>query len=130
MTFNHDLIVGKKIEHEVCSLIKERYPNARVIDGYFKGGDIYVPEKDFLIEVKHDEMSHETGNYLIEVKYDGVDSALNTTEAAWWVIVDKDYYIWVVPDTLRLIIRELKLKPRVLKGRGDIKSKTAYFIAK
>jgi len=128
--FQHDLIIGKRIENEVCEIIKRKYPQAYVIDGYYKGGDIYIPEKNILVEVKYDEMSHQTGNYCIEIEYNSEPSALTTTLAQWWVIVDRVHYLWIETETLRMIIRDRKLRAVKLKGRGDSKEKVAYLIKK
>ena len=130
MDFKSSLSDGKQLEYEVCKLIQRKYPQAHVIEGYFKGGDIVVPEKNMLVEVKKDYKSHFTNNFLIEISCDGSPSALTTTQSAYWVIVDRDYYVWVSPDTLWMIIKSLKLRPTTLTGNSDTYTKVAYLVPK
>ena len=93
--FQDDLIVGEQLELRILKKIQKRYPQAKKIEGYFKGYDLYVPEIGLRIEVKQDKKSQHTGNYVIEIEYDGKPSALSTTEADYWVhnLVYKDEMI-------------------------------------
>ena len=104
--FDDSLAMGKKVENEVCDLIKKKYPDAYVKEGYYKQGDIIVPSADILVEVKQDYQSHITGNLLIEIEFDGKPSALSTTESDWWVIVDRQNLYWIAPESLKYIINE------------------------
>ena len=70
-TFKRDLESGKKLEEHILKKVKRRYPDAYIIDGYFKDYDIYIPEIDLGIEVKKDEKSQETRNYVIEIEFNG-----------------------------------------------------------
>lgn len=128
--FNDSLSTGKKIEHEVCEIIKKKYPKAYVKDGYYKQADIIVPGKEILVEVKQDYQSHHTGNFLVEIEFDEKPSGLSTTEANWWVIVDRENLYWIYPGDLECIISELALKPVEFVGKGDKKSKKAYLLPK
>ena len=67
----------------MCDNIKKKYPTAYVVEGYNKGFDIVVPEKNQTIEVKYDSMSRSTGNYMFETEYDGEPSGITTTTADW-----------------------------------------------
>jgi len=127
--FNTSLEDGKKIEEKVCNIIKKKYPKAYVIDGYCKDYDIFVPEKDFGVEVKKDVKSKKTGNYVIEVEFDGKPSALTTTKAEYWVIYDEEYYIWIKPNRLRAII-SIHGKGKLARfiGKGDTKYKKAFLM--
>lgn len=120
------LKTGKEIEHELCQVIKRKYPTAKVINGYCKGYDIEVPEIKMTVEVKYDPKSEETENYLIEVEFNNEPSALTTTTADYWVIVDESYYSWIRPDALREIIKDFT--PREFIGEGDSKAKKAYLV--
>jgi len=128
--FDDSLAMGKKVENEVCDLIKKKHPDAYVKEGYYKQGDIIVPSADKLVEVKQDYQSHITGNLLIEIEFDGKPSALETTESDWWVIVDRQNLYWIAPESLKYIINELKLTPAEFIGKGDDKSKKAYLVPK
>lgn len=126
--FNTSLSVGKIRENEICNFIRRKYSLAFVVDGYFKGYDIYIPEVDKSIEVKQDYKSYYTGNFLVEIEFEGIESGLSTTIADFWVFVDRQYYIWVTPETLWLLINERNLKPKKFIGKGDTKEKKAYLI--
>ena len=43
-TFKEDLEAGKILEEHILKKVKRRYPDAYIIDGYFKDWDIYIPE--------------------------------------------------------------------------------------
>lgn len=136
-TFNEDLASGKEIEHEVCAVLRKKYPKAYVVGGYCKEYDIVIPEIKKTVEVKLDERSHDTGNFLIETEFDGKPSALATTEADIWIIVDKNHYYITQPLTLSWLLREVwkdeRGKPYIsvsFVGTGDKKAKKAYLIPK
>ena len=136
-TFHEDLVSGKQIEHEVCRELKKRYPSAYVVEGYCKEWDIVIPEIHKTVEVKQDEKSNFTGNFLIEVEFDGKLSALSTTKADIWVHVDKEFYYVMDTETLRWMLRELwrdnkgrKYTPASFIGKGDTRPKKAYLIPK
>ena len=128
--FKDSLKVGKSVEYELCEIIKTKYPKAHVVEGYEKRWDIFIPEKDYGVEVKLDEKSHFIGNFVVEVEFDGKPSALSTTEAEWWIFVDKERYYWVNPESIRHIIREAKLKTVKFTGKGDNREKEAYLVPK
>ena len=126
MTFKKDLKAGKIVEEEVCSIIKAKYPKAYVIDGYCPGYDIVVPEIDLKVEVKRDEKSHFTGNYVVETEFDGKPSGLTTTESEWWVFVDKEVFIFITIESLRYLVGDYKEVKFI--GKGDTQEKKAYLI--
>ena len=43
-TFTRDLHRGEVVEMNVLSMIKNKYPKAYKVNGYFKDYDLYVPE--------------------------------------------------------------------------------------
>lgn len=129
LTFEEDLRKGKSIEHEVRDWLARSYPSAYVTKGYCKEWDIVIPEKDKTVEVKCDEKSHETGNFLIEIEFNGEPSALSTTKADVWIHVDRDYYYVVNTEILRYLVeREWDYTPARFVGSGDKWEKRAYLI--
>ena len=42
--FQESLKIGQKYEKIVLNQIRKKYPLARILEGYNKKGDIYVPE--------------------------------------------------------------------------------------
>ena len=129
--FKESLEDGKKTEEIICSIIKRKYPKTYMIDGYCKEYDIFIPEKDFGIEVKKDVKSQETGNYVIEMEFNGVPSALMTTKAKYWVIYDGEYYVWIKPSKLKALV-SLYGSGKLAKfiGNGDTKYKKAFLMPK
>jgi hypothetical protein len=47
--FHKSLKIGEYIEYMILEIIKEKYPLAYKVEGYFKDYDIYVPEKKLKI---------------------------------------------------------------------------------
>lgn len=132
-SFNEDLHRGKHLEHEVHDyLIKKDYPESYVTVGKVKGYDIVIPEIQETVEVKGDEQSCYTGNFLVEIEYDGIPSGLSTTTSDWWIIVDKDNYYVLKTESMRYLVTEWgkNRKPPNFVGNGDIKSKKAWLIPK
>ena len=127
--FKESLKEGKKSEEAILSIIKQKYPTAYIIEGYYKYYDIFIPEKNLGIEVKKDVKSQETGNLVIEVEFNGYPSALSTTRADYWVFYDGECYIWIEPDKLRSICPIFE-EIRTFVGKGDTKSKKAYLMPK
>jgi len=128
--FNSTIVVGKIRQTEICNIIKKKYPSAYVVDGYFKGYDIYVPEANQSVEVKQDYKSKYTGNFVVEMEFDFQPSGLRTTTANWWVFVDRELFIWITPNSLRKLISNLSISPAIFIGTGDTKEKTAYLLPK
>jgi len=129
-TFKRDLQRGEVIELDVLSLIRNKYPKAYKVDGYFKDYDLYIPEINKSIEVKSDEKSKHTGNILIEVEFDNKPSALMTSKADYWVWWDGYSYKWFTRDLIHQCIKELNPPLRRFIGKGDTKYKKAYLIKK
>jgi hypothetical protein len=130
LTFHKDLARGKQIEEMVLSHINKKYPEAYIVDGYFKEWDIYVPEVQKSVEVKSDEKSKYTGNIVIEVEFNGKPSALHTTKADYWVIHDGYEFHWFLPEMIMKCIWENNLRTCSFIGKGDTKEKKAYLIKK
>ena len=127
-TFKNDLKIGKSVEEKILNKIKKKYPKAYIIDGYFKDYDIYIPETDISVEVKKDEKSKETGNYVIEVEFNGKPSALSTTKANYWVIYDGECEVWTTPLKIKESVKNLPIREFI--GKGDTKPKKAYLCPK
>ena len=130
MGFKEDLKKGQKVEEEIASIIRLKYPMASVVEGYNKGYDIMVPEIPCKVEVKYDIMSHMTGNFFIESNYDSKPSGIVTTEAEWWVQVDKDEIMWILSDTLHYLIRQWRLKEISFTGSHKSSPKKGYLVPK
>ena len=128
MSFEEDLKAGKEIEEYVLEIIQQKYPKAVIMEGYFKEYDIMIPEIDRTVEVKSDVKSLETGNYVVEVAFDGKPSALSTTTADYWVFYDSECLVWITPDNIWRAVKSLPIREFV--GKGDEKSKNAYLCPK
>jgi hypothetical protein len=128
-TFQRDLKIGQEVEKEVLKMVQKKYPDAYIIEGYCKEGDIHIPEPhDKYVEVKADFMSKKTGNIVVEVEFNGVPSALSTTKSYRWVFFTGDKYIITSPKRLKKMIEDNKLIPATFVGRGDSCSKQAYLV--
>ena len=128
-TFAIDLERGVDVEKKVLKRVCKSYPCATLING-FKGYDIWVPEKDYGIEVKYDPMSNDTGNYLIEIEYNDKISALMTTTAKWWVLYDDNIFLLIKPIKIIECIFMNKLQYLQFVGSGDSQAKKAFLIKK
>ena len=128
MSFKEDLKAGKEIEEYILKIIQEKYPQAKIMEGYFKEYDILIPEIDKTVEVKSDVKSLHTGNYVVEVAFDGKPSALSTTTADYWVFYDSECLVWITPDNIWKAVKSLDIRKFI--GKGDEKSKNAYLCPK
>lgn len=128
-SFHSDLAAGLLVENIVLKMLQKKYPCATMVTAY-KGYDIWVPETHKGIEVKYDPMSNQTGNFVIEVEFNGKPSALLTTTADYWIIYDDRCYAWIKPRRLFecVILNELPLREFV--GDGDSVAKRAYLVKK
>ena len=126
--FDTALISGKLYESIVLARIKSKYPSAHIMDGNFKDYDIFIPEIDFSIEVKADFKSNYTGNFVIEVEFNGKLSALSTTKANVWVLLDYDFMYWFYPINIYRCIEQNGFKRVSFTGNGDTVPKKAYLI--
>lgn len=129
-TFYRDLQEGKKIEEIVLKEIKIKYPNSYIEKGYFKEWDIFIPELNFGVEVKSDKKSKNTGNIVVEIRFNNKPSALSTTKAKYWVIYDGYDYNWFLVEDIKKCIKDNNLKYYNFIGKGDTKHKDAYLIKK
>ena len=127
-SFKEDLEVGKIAEEYILKGIRRKYPKAKIMEGYFKEYDIIIPEINQTVEVKQDKKSLYTGNYVVEVSFDGKPSALSTTTADWWVFYDGECEVWIKPDYIWKAVKGLPIREFV--GNGDSKSKNAYLCPK
>jgi len=126
--FKEDLSTGEHIELKVLQSIRQKYPKAYKIEGYFKDFDLYIPEIEKSVEVKYDYKAKETGNIVVELTFNGKPSALLTTKADFWVFVLHDRYIWTTPENIKKSIGIHGKDPARFKGRGDIHYKLAWLI--
>ena len=128
MSFKEDLAAGREVEEYILERIQEKYPQAKLMEGYFKEYDIMIPEINKTVEVKSDVKSLYTGNYVVEIAFDGKESALSTTTADWWVFYDSECEVWIKPELIWKSVKGLPMREFV--GKGDKKSKTAYLCPK
>ena len=136
--FKKDLQEGQKSEEDVLKTIKQTYPKAYRIRGYFKHYDIVIPEINKTIEVKSDRAVRETGNYFIETEFNKkdknggiipVEAGILTTTADFWVIVDDKLIIIIEIGALRYIFSDYKIvtlppKKTSLGGKGYLIKKS------
>ena len=127
-TFKEDLEDGHNAEQDVLKLIKAQYPSARILEGYCKEMDIFVPENGKSYEVKKDFKSKYTGNLVVEIAMYGKPSALMTSKAKTWVFVTHTQYIFIARDRIKDCIIENNLQYKTFVGNGDTEEKDAYLI--
>jgi hypothetical protein len=125
-TFHRDLAGGQLIEEEILEILKHNHPDAVRIEGYCKEWDIFIPNEKYGVEVKSDKMSQKTGNIVVEVMFNGKDSAMRTSKAKIWVFHTGTEIIWVYLDKLKELVK--KYKTVHFTARGDSKEKEAYLI--
>ena len=125
--FQLDLCVGNKVEELVVEMIKRKYPTALRVFG-IKEYDILIPEINKRVEVKSDQKSRITGNYLIEIEMFDKPSALFATTADYWCIFNGDDFLWIKPMKIVECIIFNELRWREVVGRGDTAPKKAYLI--
>jgi len=125
-TFHRDLKGGKEIELKHLKSIQKYYPDAYMIEGYCKEWDIFIPSKNFGIEIKSDKMSQKTGNIVVEIEFNGKLSALSTTKSKYWFFDTGLKTIIIEVEKLRNLVK--KFKPAKFTARGDVREKKAYLI--
>ena len=128
MSFEEDLVRGKRAEETALNYIKKKYAGAYIINGYCKEWDIYIQSIGQGVEVKYDPMSKETGNIVIEVSFNNEPSALSTTKAYRWVFYTKEEMIVTTPERIKQLINEYNLSKVEFTGEGDSCSKEAYLM--
>lgn len=126
--FRKDLKEGHDFEDSICEFVQIKYPKAHRIKGYFKGYDIFVPEKEHKIECKFDRGSKETLNIAIEFECNKKPSGIATTEATHWI---QKYYDngWKLAIGRVEVFRELCKGQRIVNGGDGWRSKL-YLIPK
>jgi len=129
--FDRDLRIGKNYEYIVLHNLQKKFPAAFKIEGAFKEYDIFIPEKEFGIEVKFDGKSNETGNILIELEFPiGTLSGLSTTKSKYWIITDGKDYFSITPDSIRKFAKENNIQSRPIRGQGDLQPKLVWLLPK
>lgn len=129
MSFQTDLAFGEQGELFVLKKLHYKYPKAYKVEGYCKEWDLFVPEKEIGIEVKSDRATHKTGNVVIENKYGGKPSGIETTKATWWAYITKDNLYWITPNKIKECIKDNNLQSLDCAPlNGDTKRKNLYLI--
>lgn len=90
MSFYDDLERGGRGERFILGVIRQKYPNAGLVDGW--SYDIFVPEVGKTVEVKTDFISKSTQNVGFEIEYDGEASGI-LKEFDYWAHIFY-YYGW------------------------------------
>tara|TARA_Y100001972_G_C7486412_1_gene246936 strand:- start:53 stop:502 length:450 start_codon:yes stop_codon:yes gene_type:complete len=128
--FRESLDQGKVTERYVLSGIQKKYPKAYMIDGYCKEYDIVIPELSKTVEVKQDQKSNFTGNYVIEIFMYGKPSGLLASKADYWIFSDGKKLTWTTRDIIKdtILLGGYNLVDFV--GKGDTEPKKAYLIPK
>jgi hypothetical protein len=126
--FHDDLKIGHIYEKKVLEMVQLQYPDAYMVEGYFKKGDIHIPSIDEYVEVKSDQKSKYTGNLVIEIEFNGKPSALSTTKSYRWVFYTGEEYIITSPERIREVVKDMR--PAKFTGKGDTKPKLAYLVKK
>lgn len=124
--FQRDLTAGKIVERQHLELIKKKWRDAYIIEGYCKEWDIFIPSQNIGIEIKSDQKSQYTGNLVVEIEFGGKPSALSTTKAKYWIFYTGKKSICVDVNDLKELVT--KFKPVKFIGKGDSTVKTAYLI--
>jgi hypothetical protein len=128
-SFAIDLERGIDVEKKFLRLVGKKFPCATLING-FKGYDIWVPEKDYGIEVKYDPTSNDTGNYFVEIEYNDKISGLMTSTAYFWAIYDDNDYLLIKPMKIIECIFMNKLQCAQFAGTGGSMHKKGFLIKK
>ncbi len=128
LAFKRDFSVGHQFEQEILQKIQEKYPTAVLIPGKFKPYDIFIPEKDYKVEVKVDLKSQETKNILIELKMFNKRSGLLSTKADYWIIYTGAEYLWTTPVKIIECIIINNIPSQNILGRDDDVEKQACLI--
>jgi len=129
MSFQSDLAYGEQGELFVLKKLHYKYPKAYKVEGYCKEWDLFVPEKNIGVEVKSDRATHKTGNVVIENKYGGAPSGIETTKATWWAYITKNNLYWITPDKIKECIKDNNLQSLDCAPlNGDTKRKNLYLI--
>src|SRR5574343_1842936 len=129
--FRKDLKEGHDFEDSICEFVQIKYPQAHRIKGYFKGFDIFVPEKNHKIECKFDRMSAKTPNVAIEFECNNAPSGISLKDATHWIVKfyhDK-YKDWRLAIGRVEVWRELCEGQRVVSG-GDGWRAKMYLVPK
>tara|TARA_R100000995_G_scaffold84368_2_gene62823 strand:- start:1551 stop:2000 length:450 start_codon:yes stop_codon:yes gene_type:complete len=127
-TFKEALLSGKRIEQLVLDRVREQDPFTLPIPGKFKQFDLYSPSTNTRIEVKSDQKSQHTNNFLIETYMYHKPSGILSTEADIWVFYDGNNLIWVIPERIKNLILEKGYQQRLITGKGDTEAKRCYLI--
>lgn len=124
--FYKDLDTGKVFENKALTLIKQKYPQAYIIDGYYKEWDIYIPELEMGIEVKSDAQYQKTGNFYVEYECRKQPSGISTTKSKYYFIYLDVLYI-IKTDVLKNKCRKY-LNTKKDKIGGDYKASKGIII--
>lgn len=131
MTFQKDLIFGKKYENIFAKLTKEKYIQS---EGYVHW-DIMINNLKY--EIKTDKLINKTKNFCIEFSCNNKLSGISISDADYWVFIeiidynellgdnyDYKYNMYVIPKKdLINIIENPKIIKKIKTGTENNKNK-------
>ena len=104
---------------------------ANVIQSLQRPALIMAPNKTLAAQL-YGEMKTlfpKTGNVVIENKYGGEPSGIETTKATWWAYITKDNLYWITPNKIKECIKDNNLQSLDCAPlNGDTKRKNLYLI--
>lgn len=128
--FKKDLLLGQKAENRLAVLLRNEL-NIKVdinnSSDYqtLKEFDLLLNDK-IKVEVKHDLMASQTGNFAIEFKCNNISSGIASTKSTIWVyLIDDTFYFFNVKDLKQLFVN-IKYH-RLVKGGDGYRAKLALF---
>ena len=127
-TFQTDLELGKEAEGKVLDTIQKKYPLAFGIEGKHKAYDIFIPELDVGVEVKHDLQTSTTGNIMIEISCNGEPSGLMATRANMWAYCFDDEILWLPTMRVKDMIIEHNPELRRFTPKDEMCKVQAYLV--
>lgn len=128
LTFEKDLVEGKRVEEQVLNILKKHFSCATMIEGACKDYDIWIPERTVGVEVKSCPSCHDYGNIVIEIEMFGKPSGLLRSKAGYWVIYDGTKFQLMTREDILHCIFINKLTYREFVGKGDAESKKAFLV--
>ena len=127
-TFQTDLELGKEAEGKVLDTIQKKYPLAFGIEGKHKAYDIFIPELDVGVEVKHDLQTSTTGNIMIEISCNGQPSGLMATRAKMWAYCFDYETLWLDTSRVKDMIIEHNPELRRFTPKDETCTVKAYLV--
>lgn len=111
--------IGNLMEKLVLITVQKKYPEAKLVDTYFKGYDIFVNDK-ITLEVKYDIGARRSGNAYVEFICDDAPSGVLTTKASHWVFVfQEDCFYTIEYKKLYRLFEKYLIQGRIREAGID-----------